>query len=387
MARAKSPRSLSVNGLSEPDWRIIQLDMKPVRINGIEKDYKRLLWEADSYIHTEIDDKKKAESFIKYCEKNFDKKKATLLKRLPEYTFSTVGKITLLLEKGVGYPEERIASLKGYYESFLSKAAELEKQKARDDAAKAKTNVVVVSIQQRMREQVSDLCAHWDHLVDELCHKRLDVATFDPYAQMQSYKDNMIKAAHAKIIKEMYAGQFNEAKEVVAWKDEQIKEGYAYMTAKMRKEFLAFYEKINIACDTFINTGKAVRKTRKKKAVSKDKIVSKLKYKQSEPSLGIASINPMNILDAQVLWVYNTKNRKLGVYVAEEHHTLGIKGTTILNYKESASVQKTVRKPELLKGADKLARTKFQKLFDGFNATEIPLNGRLNEHTVLIKVF
>jgi len=234
---------------------------------------------------------------------------------------------------------------------------------------------------------VSDLCAEWDSQIDEFCQKRLDIAAFEPYNQMQSYKNNMIKAAHAKIIKEMYAAQFEEAKEVVAWKDEQIKEGYAYMTAKMRKEFLALYEKINIACDTFINTGKAVRKTRKKKAVSKDKVVSKLKYKQSEPSLGLASVNPMNILDAQVLWVYNTKNRKLGVYVAQEHHNLMVKGTTILGYDEKLSIQKTVRKPELLKGADKLARTKFQKLFESFNATETALNGRLNEHTVLVKVF
>jgi hypothetical protein len=95
----------------------------------------------------------------------------------------------------------------------------------------------------------------------------------------------------------------------------------------------------------------------------------------------------MNILDAQVLWVYNTKNRKLGVYVAEEHHNLMVKGTTIVGFSAKQSVQKTLRKPELLKGADKLARTKFQKLFEGLNAVETEMNGRINEHTLLIKVF
>lgn len=386
MARAKAPRKLSVNGYAEPDWRLVQLDMKPIRINGIDKDYNRLLWEAESYVHAEVDDKKKAASFIKYCEKNFDKKKAPALKRLPEYNFITVGKMTYLLEKGVALPEQRIARLKEWYERLLLQAEQLEQKKAAAESVKPKS-VVTVSIQQRMREQVSDLCAHWDYLLDELCAKRLDLSTFDPYSQMQSYKDNMIKAAHAKIIKEMYEGQHDEAREVVAWKDEQIKEGYSYMTPKMRKEFLEFYEKIAIACDTFINTGKAVRKTRKKRAVSKDKIISKLKYKQSEPSIGLASINPMNILDAQVLWVYNTKNRKLGVYVAEEHHNLMVKGTTILGFSAKQSVQKTLRKPELLKGADKLARTKFQKLFEGLNAVETEMNGRINEHTLLIKVF
>lgn len=386
MARAKAPRKLSVNGYAEPDWRLVQLDMKPIRINGIDKDYNRLLWEAESYVHAEVDDKRKAASFIKYCEKNFDKKKAPALKRLPEYNFITVGKMTYLLEKGVALPEQRIARLKEWYERLLLQAEQLEQKKAAAESVKPK-NVVIVSIQQRMREQVSDLCAHWDYLLDELCANRLDLSTFDPYSQMQSYKDNMIKAAHAKIIKEMYEGQHDEAREVVAWKDEQIKEGYSYMTPKMRKEFLEFYEKIAIACDTFINTGKAVRKTRKKKPVSKEKAIGKLKYKQSEPSIGLASINPMNILDAQVLWVYNTKNRKLGVYVAEEHHNLMVKGTTILGFSAKQSVQKTLRKPELLKGADKLARTKFQKLFEGLNAVETEMNGRINEHTLLIKVF
>ncbi len=386
MARAKAPRKLSANGFSEPDWRLVQLDMKPVRINGIDKDYNRLLWEADSYVHYEVDDKKKTASFIKYCEKNFDKKQAATLRRLPEYNFITVGKMAYMLEKGVALSEQSIARLKGYYEDFLVQADALEKKKAVVEIEKPK-NVVTISIQQRMRDQVSSLCAHWDYLLDELCANRLDLSTFDPYSQMQSYKDNMIKAAHAKIIKEIYEGQHDEAREVVAWKDEQIKEGYAYMTPKMRKEFLEFYEKIAIACDTFINTGKAVRKTRKKRTVSKDKIVSKLKFKQSEPSLGLASINPMNILDAQVLWVYNTKNRKLGVYVAEEHHNLMVKGTTIVGFSAKQSVQKTLRKPELLKGADKLARTKFQKLFEGLNAVETEMNGRINEHTLLIKVF
>ena len=59
MARAKAPRKLSANGFSEPDWRLVQLDMKPIRINGIDKDYNRLLWEADSYVHYEVDDKKR----------------------------------------------------------------------------------------------------------------------------------------------------------------------------------------------------------------------------------------------------------------------------------------------------------------------------------------
>jgi hypothetical protein len=239
-----------------------------------------------------------------------------------------------------------------------------------------------------MRDQVSDLCGQWDDAVDQLCFSSFDLAQFDPHSQMQVFNGGVIKAAHAKIIKDMYEGLYKEAQEVVEWKDEQIKESYSYMTAKKRKEYLAFFEKIMTACDTYINTGKAVRKTRVKKAPSKEKLIAKIKYKESEPSIGLASINPLSIIECTTLWIYNTKNRKLGCYVADSMgQVLTVKGTSIVGFDPKKSVCKTVRKPELLKGAGKLARTKMQKQFDEIKATETSMNGRLNEHIILISTF
>ena len=143
-----------------------------------------------------------------------------------------------------------------------------------------------------------------------------------------------------------------------------------------------------VACDTFINTGKAVRKPRVKKAPSKEKLISKIKYKESEPSIGLASVNPLSIIDSSILWVYNTKNRKLGCYVADSMgQVLSIKGTSIIGFDPKKSLQKTVRKPDILKGANKLSRTKIQKQFDEIKATETEMNGRLNEHIILVSTF
>lgn len=369
-----------------PDWGIIKKDIKPFRNpNGVLMDYSRLFQSAMYYVHYEVPGKTLASSFIKYCER-FDKRKAALLKVLPEYEFTSPGKYAYLALKGVELEEATETHLEKKYNELLEKAEALSKLKKIED--KQKALAPVISIQARMREQVSELCGQWDECVDQLCFGKFDLASFDPHAQMQSYSNGVIKAAHAKIIKDMYEGLYSEAQEVVEWKDEQIKEGYSYMSAKMRKDYLAFFEKIMVACDTYINTGKAVRKTRKKKPVSKEKVIGRLKYKQNEPSIGLASINPVGIIGSNTLWVYNTKNRKLGIYVAESMgQVLGIKGTTIVGFDPKKSVQKTVRKPELLKGADKLPRTKFQKLFDEIRATETAMNGRINEHTVLIKTF
>lgn len=386
MARAKAKRNLSANGMSIPEWGLVKKDIKPFKnSSGVLMDYKRLFQSAMYYVHYEVPSKALYDSFIKYCER-FDKKKSAILKVLPEYEFMSAGKYAYLALKGAELDDETLVHLEKKYKELLVKAEALTKVKTAE--TKQKVAGPVISIQTRMREQVSDLCGQWDEYVDQLCFGKFDLAKFDPHGQMQLYNSGVIKAAHAKIIKDMYTNQYNEAKEVVLWKDEQIKEGYAYMTAKMRKDFLAFFEKIMTACDTYINTGKAVRKTRVKKAPSKEKLIAKIKYKESDPSIGLASINPLSIIDSNVLWVYNTKNRKLGCYVADSMgQVLSIKGTSIIGFDPKKSVCKTVRKPELLKGAGKLPRTKMQKQFDEIRATETSMNGRLNEHIILISTF
>ena len=387
MARAKAKRNLSANGMSIPEWGLIKKDIKPFKTsNGVMMDYKQLLQSARYYVHYEISSKTLHTSFIKYCER-FDKKKAALLSVLPEYEFASAGKNAYLALKGVELEDTAIEYLENKYNELLARAEKIAQAKAAEVKQKV-SNGVVISIQQRMREQVTDLCGQWDDAVDQLCFGEFDLTQFDPHHQMQVFNGGVIKAAHAKIIKDMYQSQYEEAKEIVEWKDEQIKEGYSYMTAKKRKEFLAFFEKIMTACDTYINTGKAVRKTRVKKAPSKEKLVAKIKYKESEPSIGLASINPLSIIECTTLWVYNTKNRKLGCYVADSMgQVLTVKGASIVGFDPKKSVCKTVRKPEILKGAGKLARTKMQKQFDEINATETAMNGRLNEHIILISTF
>ena len=161
------------------------------------------------------------------------------------------------------------------------------------------------------------------------------------------------------------------------------------MDAKDRKAFVAFYDKINIACDTFIQTGKATRKTRKPKQVSKEKLVSKLKFQINDSVLGVASINPAEIIDAVEIWVYNTKTRKVGVYKADDRGApLTVKGTTLQNFDEKMSIQKTLRKPaEQIKNWTGNAKTKFNKAFAEIKTTDTKMNGRFNDTTIILKAF
>lgn len=381
---AKKKAQFSAGGIKTPDYKIIKSEMKPVSINGIKRDYNRLMIEALWYTHQEVPAKTLKAEFLKFAA-TIDKDKATDLKRVPDYAFQTFGKYAYIGNKGAELSKEHTEALEKGIDYLLEMHPDQEVEE--EVAEKPKKNVV--SIQERMRQQVSELCGQWEGYLDDWRDGEYDLKKFDPYKEMISYQP-AIKPAHAKIIQQMYEAEYAEAQLLVAWEDEEIKEAYSQFTgrAQDRKNFLKFYELIMTATSTLINTGKANRKPRTKKAPSKEKLVAKVKYKESEPTIGLASINPVSILEANELWVYNTKNRKLMHYVAEPMvGGLGVKGTSIVGYDNARSTQKTIRKPEILKGADKLARTKFEKLYNELTTTDTACNGRINEHCIIIKSF
>jgi hypothetical protein len=168
---------------------------------------------------------------------------------------------------------------------------------------------------------------------------------------------------------------------------EQIKEGYAFLSKDDIKCYLKWFDTLFADLDSYANVKKQARKSRVKKAPSVEKLISKLKYSAEDSRYKVVSISPASIIGAQELWVFNTKNRKLGKYVAEMHNDLSIKGTTLLNFDVKLSVQKTLRKPEeQLKTFGKSGKVALRKFLEDIKATETKMNGRINEHTVLLKV-
>jgi hypothetical protein len=131
---------------------------------------------------------------------------------------------------------------------------------------------------------------------------------------------------------------------------------------------------------------KVTRAPRKKKPVSIDKVVSKLKYKKEDPQLGIVSMNPVHIVGSKEVWVYNTKTRKLGVYKADGPGGLNVKGTGLLNY-STESVEKTVRKPvETLAEFKKASKVKLRTFLKELSTVDVPCQGKLNEHHVILRI-
>ena len=255
-----------------------------------------------------------------------------------------------------------------------------------EEVVAVKKDVYTPSIQERVRDASMLMTEEIETAIEAF---QTDPEAFDPKAfkVLNVLKAKQAKAAHTRIIKSFYEGNLQELIEVANTKDEQLKEGYSHLTKAHLKKITAFYQEVVSACDMLGQEAKVNRKPRAKKPTDKSKIVGKLKYMKTNEPLKLVSVNPEDIIGAQELWIYNSKTRKLGRYVAEEFKELGVKGTTITGFSESKSIQKTIRKPEeKLKEFKAAGKVALRKFLDDINATDARMNGRLNEETVLLKV-
>lgn len=193
------------------------------------------------------------------------------------------------------------------------------------------------------------------------------------------------KSIHVKQIIEHFKPLSLEIKEAMLGEDEQLIEGYSNYTKTEIKKLSQFLQLIISDCNGFTSNSKVTKTPRKKKIVPISKKVLKLNYKKEDPEYKIVSIKPESIIGCQNLWVFNTKTRKLGVYVASDESGLSVKGSTIENYNVELSITKTVRKPlDVIPNVIKGKKTVLKKIMSDINSVQTLLNGRINGDVVLL---
>jgi hypothetical protein len=267
------------------------------------------------------------------------------------------------------------------------------------------------SIQDRLRHASLEMTLPIEEFLDSW-YAEYDKKILEEFDPSKLFRRLGVKQAHARIIRNYYLPGLQEMEDLnspptKAQLDkmdekerdlaEQLQEGYEHLDNKQKKLVLQCFRKIVDACDILEAEGKANRKTRKIRLKSPEDIVKKLKFKQSDTTHGLASVEPTNIPYARILVVFNTKNRKLGVYYAKNIDPLNakrpgtglsVKGTTIIEYDETKSIQMTLRKPsEFLPEIKKATRHKFEKQFETLKTTQTKLNGRINNETILLACY
>ena len=240
---------------------------------------------------------------------------------------------------------------------------------------------VMPNIQDRIKEKASECIGELEGLLDEYTLSKF-TSNPKPYGVMHTLN---IKGVHTNRILEHWKRIRAEYDTVLTTEDELIKEGYSNFSKTEIKKIVGFCDSVITDAMKVVSEANKTRKPRQRKQKSPEQLVSKLKYLDKHEEL--VSENPKDIIGALQLWVYNTKSRKLGCYNAEDASGLSVKGSSIISFNESKSIQKKLRKPEVtlpevLKGGKVYLRT----ALDDIKAVAATLNGRLNTDTILLRI-
>lgn len=254
-----------------------------------------------------------------------------------------------------------------------------------------KTSKVVVAtpnIQDRLRDAASLMSEEIDGAIDSWI---TDPEAFNPkeFKMVGLLRGKGAKAAHARFIKTFFQRGLDELHELASGEaDEQLRESYKHVSRKNVKKLIEFYESIFAACDQIAQEAKVLKKPRAKKIVPADKLVAKLKFKAIDDKLGMVSVPVVGLIGAQGAVVFNTKTRKLGMYIAKTSAGLGVKGTSITEFTDK-SFQKTLRKPaeQLKEYKDQNTQKRIETWFGKIKSVETVMNGRMNEDIMVLKVF
>jgi hypothetical protein len=244
------------------------------------------------------------------------------------------------------------------------------------------TSTPTISIQERLREKIGEIAGELEGAIDEYIESDFKIEK-SPMALMQE----KAKGMHANKLIEIFRKRRVQFDEVLNTDDKQLKEGYSNFTKPQLKKLIAYCDNIILDAMKIAGEAKINRKPRKVKKKTPEQLVSKMLYLDKFDELNLQSIPAKQIVGATQLWVYNVKNRKLGVYFAEDAGGFTVKGSVLLNYSESKSVQRSLRKPaEVLPEALKGGKIVLRNLLGKLSTKESLLSGRINKDTILLRV-
>ena len=217
------------------------------------------------------------------------------------------------------------------------------------------------------------------------------IATLDDVIDLEKWDNpgQLLRQAaiHTNIVKSYYKRHLDELE--LIGKDDQVTESYSNWNRKRIRLAKEWYISLLGELDNLKANTKAGRPARKKKVKTASELVRKVKYLTRDDKLNVVGINPVEIVGATSVLVYNVKYRKIEVYMAKVGGVLTVKGTKIQDFNPNVSFRKTLRKPAQQLKAIR-AHNKFvqaEKEIKAIKATEQKCRGRLTLETLILKAF
>ena len=358
----------------EPEW-----NFQPTSENRLSRLAQAFNWY--NYHYGKRDAK---EMLCHYLEHNHRKADAKLMRGIPDsqirLTPAWACRMTLM---GLELTEHEQCIVDEQISIMLKIKQEIKRAQTEIDADAA---VVKLTIQDHLREKVSECCGELEGMFDDFIVKGAKMsADFSPIKLMRSLNISPNMTGTVSAVWELRLAEFNE---VLEGTDPDLVEGYSHLSKNQLKQCVKFCETVINDCGSYVQLKKVERKPRAKKAASPEKLTRNFKFMREFEELGLKSEAVTKLIGSSEAWLYDTAKRKLIHVMADSHiGTFTVKGSAIVGFDALATVQKTLRKPaeqiRLVMGSKPTAR----KEFDGIKSTETRFTGRGNENMIILRAW
>lgn len=347
------------------------------------QDRKIRLMTALSWYNYSCDKKQAREFFSTWlAAQENGKAQVQKFKRLPDSAFTlTEGWLCRMALVGLHLHADELAIIQSQVVKLDARANQLTEPEENTE----ETAVKKETIQDRLEQKLSDTIGEIEGAVDDYIVSKKE---FNAYGFLEGAG---LAANFAPRVAEVFQKRIGEMEEYLEGRDSQLLEGYSHLGKRGVKDMIKFYQSIVDGALAYKSAKIAARAKPKRKPVPPERVVRKLKFLPKFEELKLESIDPRDILGASELWIYNTKTRKLGRFLAITHgdmiiQPLGVKNSNITGFDEQRSVAKTLRKP-----AEKLAEFRTQgkpglrKFMDTIKSVETLLRPRISPETILLR--
>ena len=366
-----NPRSADTNAMGmEPTWRVQPTEGRVSAFSHAFSWYNYFYGKKDA-----------REMIVNYLETHGRKDDVRTLKRIPDSSIRlTTGWLCRMSMVGLELTEHEQIKLDNLLKEILeSKQDEEVAEVPVDDS------VPKITIQDRLREKVSECAGELDGLFDDFIASGAKLnADYKPVVLMRSLN---IAPQMVNDIKQIWTRKLTEFDEAVAGKDADLAQGYNYLTKIQLKNCVKFCELVISDCGAYVQIKKVERKPRAVKAVPPEKRAAKFKCITEFAELKLKGLPAASLVDKAEAWLYDTKKRKLIHIVADSHaQAFTVKSNAIIGFSTVESQQKTVRKPaEILKAMGAAGKPAARKIYKDLTTTETPFNGRGTENLIILK--
>jgi hypothetical protein len=365
-----NPRSPDTKVMGhEPEWR-----EQPVsgRISALSKAFA---WY--NYFYGKKDAR---DMIVSYLEAHGRKEDVRTLRGVPDSAVrSTTAWLCRMSQVGLVLTEDEQAKL----DTMLAEILTAKQQEA--EAVSTESEVPRVTIQDRLREKVSECAGEMDGMFDEFVINGAKMsADYKPVSLIRSMN---IAPQMVSTLSDIWKRKLTEFEQALAGKDAQLVEGYGFLSKVQLRNAVKFCETVINDCGAYVQIKKVERKPRQAKAVPPEKKAAKFKICAEFAELKLKSLPAASLVDKTEAWLYDTKKRKLVHIVADEYaKVFTVKNNAIIGFSTAETQQKTVRKPaETLKALQAAGKPAARKIFKDIKTTETAFNGRGTENLVILR--